>query len=212
MNKTINTKQEEKSGSQPRGRPLAFDQEKALENAMLVFWARGYEGTSMAELVNTLGINKPSIYATFGNKEALFHQALERYIDGPALFVASVLKEPTAKQVAEKFLIGAVEFFTDKSHPRGCMVVQGALSCGLSSELIQQALIKHRLKLELCFSERFDLAKTQGDLPAYVDSAGLAKYLATIHQGMSIQATSGANKWELLAVVQLALNNWPTAN
>jgi AcrR family transcriptional regulator len=210
MSDIINTDKVAKETSKPRGRPLRFNQEDALESALQVFWSRGYEGASMSELVEALGINKPSIYATFGNKEALFHKALAKYIAGPVAFVGEAMNEPTAKQVAEKFLKGAVEFFTDKSHPLGCMVVQGALTCGQGSQLIQQELTAHRQRLERSFKERFDLAKTQGDLPPNVDSSDLAKYLTTIHQGMSVQATSGASKNELLAVVEFALKSWPT--
>jgi AcrR family transcriptional regulator len=209
MNNLTNTEKVSNKPSKPRGRPLAFSQDQALEKALQVFWARGYEGTSMAELVEALGINKPSIYATFGNKEVLFNKALEKYMTGPASFVGEAMNEPTAKQVAEKFLTGAVTFFTDKSHPLGCMIVQGALTCGQGSALIQQTLMAHRWKLEERFKQRFDLAKKLGDLPAHTQSADLAKYLTTLHQGMSVQSTSGASKQELLAVVQLALQNWP---
>lgn len=197
--------------TKPRGRPLAFDQDLALEKALLVFWSRGYEGASMAELVTALGINKPSIYASFGNKEALFKKALEKYISGTAGFITKALNEPSAKQVAEKFLIGAVEFLSDKSHPSGCMIVQGALTCGQGAEMVQKELTALRLKLAESFKQRFDLAIKQGDLPPNTESSDLAKYLTTLHQGLSVQATSGASKSELLAVVKLALNNWPTA-
>jgi AcrR family transcriptional regulator len=196
----------------PRGRPLAFDQDRALEKALFVFWSRGYEGASMAELVAALGINKPSIYATFGNKEALFQKVLEKYISGPAGFITEALNETTAIQVAERFLTGAVEFFCDKSHPSGCMIVQGALTCGQGSEMIQKKLITLRLTLSEKFKQRFDLAKLQGDLPPNAESSTLAKYLTTLHQGLSVQATSGTGKLELLAVVKLALNNWPSTN
>lgn len=212
MSTQINSENVAKRSSQPRGRPLAFDQDQALESALNVFWRHGYEGTSMSELVETLGINKPSIYATFGNKEALFQKVLEKYITGPAAFVSQAMKEPTAKQIAEKFLRGSVAFFTNESHPQGCMIVQGALSCGPGSKLIHQKLIEHRLKLENSFKKRFDLAKTQGDLPESTNTADLAKYLTTLHQGMSVQASSGSTNKELSAVVDLALMNWPTAH
>lgn len=209
MSAVIENEKISQEASKPRGRPLAFNQEQALDSALQVFWQRGYEGTSMAELVEVLGINKPSIYATFGNKEALFNQALERYIAGPAAFVAAAINEPSAKQVAEKFLTDAVAFFTDQNHPSGCMIVQAALSCGQGSALIQQRLISYRKSLEDNFRQRFDLAKIQGDLAENTNTADLAKYLTTLHQGMSVQATSGASKEALLAVVQIALKNWP---
>lgn len=194
----------------PRGRPTNFDHEEALEKALHVFWARGYEGASMTELTEALGINKPSIYAAFGNKEALFRKALARYATGPAAFVGEAMKEPTARQVVEKFLLQAVDFFCDKSTPNGCMIVQGALTCGQSSSAIQQELVTYRSNIETTLTKRFELAKTQGDLLSNVNTKQLAKYIATIHQGMSVQATSGATQNELLSIVEIAMKNWPS--
>jgi len=196
----------------PRGRPSNFDHEEALEKALHVFWARGYEGASMAELTEALGINKPSIYAAFGNKEELFRKALARYTSGPAAFVREAMKEPTVRQVVEKFLLLAVDFFSDRSTPNGCMIVQAALTGGQGSSEIQQELIAYRKNFETSFRERFDLAKEQGDLPQHVNTKQLAKYIATIHQGMSVQATSGATREELSAIVEMALKNWPVNN
>ena len=195
--------------AKPRGRPLAFNQDEALDKALNVFWARGYEGASMAELTEALGINKPSIYAAFGNKEELFRKALARYTTGPAAFVGEAMKEPSARLVVEKFLMRAVEFFCDKSTPNGCMIVQGALTCGQSASAIQQELIAYRYSIETMLTKRFELAKTQGDLPPSLNTKQLAKYIATIHQGMSVQATSGATHEELTAIVEVALKNLP---
>ena len=196
--------------TKPRGRPLEFNQDEALDKALNVFWSRGYEGTSMAELTQVLGINKPSIYAAFGNKETLFRKALARYTSGPVAFVSEAMQAPTARQVVEKFLTLAVDSFSDKSTPAGCMIVQGALTCGQNSSAIQLELIAYRKNLEAAFNERFELAKKQGDLPQWANTKQLAKYIATIHQGMSVQATSGATREELLAIVEMALKSWPT--
>ena len=203
------TIEDTKKAIKQRGRPLAFNQDEVLDKALHVFWSRGYEGTSMAELTEVLGINKPSIYAAFGNKEALFRKVLARYLAGPTAFVTEALNAPTAQEVAKKFLLGAVEFLTKPCNPRGCMVVQGALTCGEGSAQIQQELINHRQSYEGALKQRFDLAITQGDLIENTNSAALAKYLATIHQGMSVQVTSGASKEELLAVVNLVIQHWP---
>lgn len=194
----------------PRGRPSNFDHEEALDKALKVFWARGYEGASMAELTEALGINRPSIYAAFGNKEELFRKALARYATGPAAFVGEAIKETTACLVVEKFLMQAVDFFSDKSTPNGCMIVQGALTCGPSSHTIQQQLIAYRSNFEASLNVRFELAKAQGDLAENVNTKQLAKYIATIHQGMSVQATSGATREELQAIVEMAMKNWPS--
>ena len=191
-----------------RGRPRVFDMDEALEKALKIFWARGYEGTSIAELTETLGVNKPSLYAAFGNKEELFYKALLRYASGPVAFVNEVLKEPTACKVAETFLFRAAEFLTDPQHPKGCMIVQGALSSGESAELVRNILIKFRKSYEDQLAERFTKAISDGDLSSKANSKCLAKYLATIHQGMSVQATSGATKDELLDVANIALKAW----
>ena len=191
-----------------RGRPRVFDMDEALEKALKIFWARGYEGTSIAELTETLGVNKPSLYAAFGNKEELFYKALLRYASGPVAFVNEVLKEPTARKVAETFLFRAAEYLTDPQHPKGCMIVQGALSSGESAELVRNILIKFRKSYESQLAERFTKAIIDGDLSRNANPKCLAKYLATLHQGMSVQATSGATKDELLDVANIALKAW----
>jgi AcrR family transcriptional regulator len=211
MNDVVKTEKATKLAAKPRGRPLAFSQEEALDKALSVFWARGYEGASMAELTEALGINKPSIYAAFGNKEALFRKALERYRAGPVAFVAEAMQQPTARQAIESLLMRAIDFFSDESTPNGCMIVQGALTCGQSSLAIQQELIAYRGHFEASITKRLELAKVQGDLAPNVNSKQLAKYIATIHQGMSVQATSGATREELKAIVEMALKNWPVS-
>lgn len=195
--------------SRPRGRPKTFDSEQALEKAMNVFWSRGYEGASLAELTEALGINKPSLYAAFGNKEELFRKAVGRYLQGPSAFVGEAVEAPTSRQVAENFLLKAAEFLTDDRHPKGCMVVQGALSCGQGAELIHQELINYRDQYEKALRKRFKKARKEGDLPEDADPAQLAKLLATLHQGMSVQASSGATREQLVGVVNAALKHWP---
>lgn len=195
-----------------RGRPSIFDHDEALEKALQVFWARGYEGASMAELTQALDINRPSIYAAFGNKEELFRKALGKYLSGPLSYIAESIKEPTARGVAEKFLTKSAELLTSQNNPRGCMIVQGALSCGPGSELIHKELATYRKSYEDALKQRFELAQTQSDLSREINPSVLAKYVATVHQGMSVQATSGASKEDLLFVVQQALKNWPTSS
>ena len=194
-----------------RGRPRVFDMDEALEKALQIFWKRGYEGASLAELTETLGVNKPSLYAAFGNKEELFMKALSKYVAGPVAFVREVVNEPTARDVAQTFLYKAAEFLTEPSHPKGCMIVQGALSGGESADMIKSVLIQYRTAYEKVLTKRFEQARNDGDLSSDTNPESLAKYLATLHQGMSVQATSGASKGDLLAIADLALNAWPKA-
>lgn len=187
-----------------------FDNEVILDKALKVFWEKGYEGASMAELTSTLGVNKPSLYAAFGNKEELFRKALSRYVSGPASFVKMVMKEPTARKVAEKFLLSSAEFLSSEAHPKGCMIVQGALSCGEDAQIIKEQLIEYRKHYEGLLTERFKIAQQEGDLSHDLNPVDLAKYLATLHQGMSVQAVNGATQEDLTAMVKVALLNWPS--
>src|SRR5256885_9967527 len=101
----------------PKGRPREFDADKALDAALLLFWRHGYEGTSLAALTDAMGINVPSLYAAFGNKESLFRMVLDRYLKGPAFYLPKALKEPTARGVAEALLKGAIDMVMKPRHP-----------------------------------------------------------------------------------------------
>ncbi len=195
-----------------RGRPRAFNSEDVLDKALKVFWRRGYEGASMAEITHAMGINRPSIYATFGNKEELFCKVLEKYLSGPVAYVTEAMHEPTARQVAEKLLTKSAEFLTTPNSPQSCLINTGTLTCGEESEPIMQLLIAYRKGYENALRQRFELAQTQSDLPQDINPSELAKYIVTIHQGLSVQATSGATRKELMAVIKIALSTWPSGN
>src|SRR2546427_12054873 len=112
------------------GRPREFDPEKALDAAMRVFWRKGYHSTSLRDLTKAMGITSPSLYAAYGNKEALFRKALQRYFDGPSAYLKESLQEPTAHASIERLLHGVIDMLTDPANPGGCLWVQGVLSCG----------------------------------------------------------------------------------
>ncbi len=191
------------------GRPRAFDIETALDCALQVFWHKGYEGASLSDLTTAMGINRPSLYAAFGNKEALFRKALDRYADGPAAYTRVALDEPTAHAVAAQLLRGAVDLLTDSRTPPGCLMVQGALACGDAAESIRQELIARRAAAEADLRQRFERALADGDLPADADPADLTRYLVTVVYGMAVQAAGGASHEALQRVVEMALRAWP---
>lgn len=193
------------------GRPRAFDMDAALEKALEVFWRKGYDGTSLSDLTEAMGINKPSLYAAFGNKEQLFLKAIELYESRPCSFFLPALEKPTAYQVAEHMLHGAAMNMADSSHPQGCVVVQGALSCSEAAASVKEALINRRVEGEQKLKVRFDQAKTDGDLPPDTDTGVLARYLLTVLQGMAIQANNGACSEQLRQVAQMTLQAFPRA-
>src|SRR5437867_8751360 len=133
----------------PVGRPRAFDTDRALDRALRVFWQKGYEGTSLSDLTRAMDINRPSLYAAFGNKAALFRKVLDRYAEGPASYVREALNEPTARAVVERLLGGAVDLLTDRRNPRGCLMVQGALACGEAAESVRRELVSRRVASEV---------------------------------------------------------------
>lgn len=195
-----------------KGRPREFDKELVLGKALQVFWERGYEGTSLSDLTEAMGISRPSLYAAFGNKEELFKLALDRYVEkGPGSLQRDSLEKPTARGVVESLLTSFATSLTDPSNPPGCLAVQGALSCGEAAESIKRELCQRRSKGEQQLCERFERAKAEGDLAPDADPASLARYIMTVAQGMAVQATGGASRADLLAVVRMALKAWPAS-
>ena len=193
----------------PRGRPREFDLDKALDQALLVFWRKGYEGASLPDLTEAMGINRPSLYAQFGNKEELFRKAMDRYAEGPAGYVRTALEQPTARLVAEHLLFGGPNLLSDPKNPRGCLAVQGALACGDAANSIRQELIARREAVQFAIQQRLERAIAEGDLPSDANAADLARFLSTVMQGMSVQAASGASSDELRRVAETALQAWP---
>jgi AcrR family transcriptional regulator len=192
-----------------RGRPRAFDTAKALDRALEVFWRKGYEGASLSDLTRAMRINRPSLYAAFGNKEDLFRQVLDRYREGPAAYIGRALAAPTAREVAEQLLYGAAERLADKSHPQGCLLVKGALACSEESAPVRDELIERRAAGQAAVRRRLERARAEGDLPASANPADLARYLATVIHGMTLQAVGGANRAELKRLAAMALRAWP---
>jgi AcrR family transcriptional regulator len=193
----------------PAGRPRAFDIDKALARALEVFWRKGYEGTSLPDLTKAMGINRPSLYAAFGNKENLFRKALDRYDEGPAAYIREALDEPTGRAVVARLLRGAVDLLTDPRTPAGCLMVQGALACGEAADPIRQELASRRAAGMAAIRQRLEHAIAEGDLPAHADASDLARYVTTVIYGMAVQAAGGASRDELQRVVETALQAWP---
>jgi AcrR family transcriptional regulator len=202
----INNQEKQKM---PRGRPREFDTEKALDAALVLFWRHGYEGTTLAALTETVGVNVPSLYAAFGNKETLFKRVVDRYLEKPASYLPTALKEPTARRVAEKLLSGAINMTMNPRHPEGCLLVQGALTVGPVAEPVRAELSRLRAAAESCVRKRFEQAIAARDLPQSADAAKLARYFITVIWGLSVQAAGGATRAQLKEVAEMAMLSWP---
>jgi AcrR family transcriptional regulator len=191
------------------GRPRCFDASEALDAALQVFWKKGYEGASLSDLTAAMHIERPSLYATFGNKEELFLKVLDRYADTVGAFVAEALNEPTGRAVVERLLMKTADALTNPCNQPGCMTVQGALSGGDDSKRIRRELDLRRDRAEAVLRKRLERAKSEGDLPAGANAADLARYVLTVSQGMAVQAKGGATRAQLRRVAQTTLAAWP---
>jgi AcrR family transcriptional regulator len=188
------------------GRPREFDPDQALDRALEVFRRNGFESASIADLTTAMGINAPSLYATFGNKEALFRKALDRYIEKLGYWNEALAK-PTAREVVEHLLYGTADFMTEEDSPRGCLFVRGALSCGESSEAIRAELEARRVAGEAALRERFERARAAGEC-AGCDPGDAASYVMTILEGITLRAAAGATRDELHKVAEVTLRSW----
>lgn len=192
-----------------QGRPRTFDIDIALEQALLLFWRKGYLGASLTDLTEAMGINRPSLYAAFGNKETLFRKALDRYRDRHTAYYQNALEEPTAWRVIERMMQGAVDLVTNPGNPSSCLVTHSLLTFADPDDPLHQELAERRAADELAIRDRFKRAISEGDLPPNTDPAALARFVLTVNAGLSVQAAGGASRTELLQVVQTALQAIP---
>ena len=174
---------------------------------MQVFWRKGYLGTSLSDLTDAMSIERPSLYAAFGNKKSLFRKVLDRYSKGPSAYLSEALREPTARAVVERVFHGVVDLLTDPHTPTTCMWVHGALSCG--DDPLRKEFAAQRVAGLEELRARFRRAVTEGDLPNNADTDTLASFVQTVNFGLTVQASTGATRKDLLRVVSAALQAWP---
>ena len=193
----------------PRGRPREFCAETALRAALEVFWRKGYEGTSLTDLTEAMGIRRPSLYAAFGNKEQLFQQALDLYAEEQEALLARALGAPTARGVAAAFLRGALAHQTRSTGPRGCLAVNHSVACGAAAAGARDDVLSRRASVEAALVSRFRSAGRDGNFPADVSPVSLARYLIALAEGMALQAGAGRSCRALEGMIATALRLWP---
>ncbi|MBA2936158.1 TetR/AcrR family transcriptional regulator [Sphingomonas sp. CGMCC 1.13654] len=192
-----------------RGRPREFDADEALAAALRVFWTRGYEGASLTELTEAMGITRPSLYACFGNKEALFKKALDLYETEKLAYMETALEAPTARGVAERLLRGALQNQASTCDPKGCLGVISSVACGPEAEAIKAEVVARRASSKRAVVDRFARAKAEGDLPEHIDPEALTNYVFALFQGLSVQSGTGTCCEDLGRMVDTALAMWP---
>ncbi|MBB3730288.1 TetR/AcrR family transcriptional regulator [Nonomuraea dietziae] len=183
-------------------RQRSFDRNQALESAVQEFWRHGYEATSVASLTQAMGIRPPSLYAAFGDKRALFQEAVLRYRETHGAFSTRALaEETTGREAIRRLLMETAAEYTDPAHPPGCLIISGAVNCGPESAEVQEWLRGFREAAKAALEARID----GPDAPA------LATFYASVIQGMSTQARDGATREELERVAELAMLAYPAS-
>ncbi|GII59528.1 TetR family transcriptional regulator [Planotetraspora thailandica] len=186
------------------GRPREFDFDKALDQALDVFWEHGYEGTSMARLEAAMGLGRASLYAAFGSKDDLFRKVLNRYREETQP-TAAALEEPTVRDAVREYLHRNVDAITSPSHPHGCLIVGSALRCSPENADIAATLAELRRVTTQTLQDRFEQGRSEGDTSVTLAPAELAQYVSAISEGLSVRAASGVSRQTLHTIVDVAL-------
>lgn len=190
-------------------RPREFDEDTVLEKALYVFWEKGYEGASMSDLLTAMGLTKSSLYKAFGSKEGLFRKVRQKYQSEYLIYQRDALAQPTPRRIVERLLMGTVDLHYGQKTPLGCLETNGALACSSESDAIRLDLARSRDQLRSALRSRFDATLDKGSLPAGMSNDDAAFLVATLVQGMAVQAKGGAAKKDLLRLVESTLLAWP---
>jgi AcrR family transcriptional regulator len=192
-----------------RGRPREFDRTLALERAMGLFWDKGFEGTSMADLTAAMGIGSTSLYAAFGAKDDLFREAVSHYLQTVGGEIWAALREAeTAFGAVENFLLATATSFTRADHPAGCLVVLSALHTNGATDALRADLTAKREQNTRDLAARLAVGVENGEIPASADVMAIARFYITVQQGMSIQARDGADRAMLEGIARAGLSAW----
>ena len=198
------------------GRHRAFDKDTALDQAMQVFWTNGYPGTSLADLTSAMGINKPSLYAAFGNKEKLYQSALKKYVEKHGVTHAQLLlsEGESLNRRLKNYLTSIAKMLTDPKLPGGCMVCISTSELGgtcIPREALQ-SISEINALTKATLSAFFEREIALGNIAASSSATALASYLLSLQFGLSVMARNGAKFIELSQIIELSTENFKTIN
>ena len=194
-----------------KGRPLSFDREAALHQAMLLFWRHGYEATSLNDLTAALGVKPSSIYTVFGDKKRLFLEAVGRYLSGPVTSGSIIANAASARDAARGLMVASAMGFTGADTPAGCLLASAAISCSKAAGDVQAELAEIRRGIEARLQDKIVSSIKAGLMPADADAEALAAHTMAVIQGMSTLARDGAPRDKLLRIAEAAMRVWPAA-
>lgn len=191
------------------GRPLSFNRDDALEQAMLTFWRFGYETTSIVDLTTAMGITAPSLYTAFGDKKRLFLEAVRRYAGDPAAMRRVIDEAPSARQAARVLMTNAAIGYTGDLTPKGCLLASATASGSAGSADVQDAVADVRRRIMEQLRSRIECDVSNDVLPSSTDATALAGIVMAVIQGMSVLARDGASRAALMQIADAALGAWP---
>jgi AcrR family transcriptional regulator len=176
---------------------------------MRLFWSRGYETTSMADLRAALSITQASLYAAFGSKEQLFRETVDLYRRTAGFSTTRALTNDTsAREAIRAMLQAAVDAYTAPGAPGGCLVILGATNCAVENKAIHDHLLSIRREMSQSLLERLKRGQHEGDVPKAAPIVALAAYYATVLHGLALQSRDGVSRNTLTQVVEFAMANW----
>ncbi len=192
-----------------RGRPRAYDREIALTSAMDLFWDRGYAATSLDDLSRAMDMNRPSIYAAFGDKQALYRQALDHYRSRVRAAMKKVLDEQRPlREALQDFYEHAIEIYlSGDTSGRGCFIIGTALTESVANPELRASLAETFQGLDRLLSARIALGRQRGEVVADANSEELGKIASAMLALLAIQARTGASRKLLRATMNAALNS-----
>lgn len=192
-----------------RGRPRSFDREAAIEQAMLIFWTKGFTSTSLNDLTSALNINPPSFYAAFGSKESLYRDVLERYhLEIGEKLWGGLLREGPAFHAVEGLLNNTARYLSGEKYPKGCLLSLSGMEGGLPDNLSDE-LRRRRHEMFIRLQTRLLAAREENEISPRADCEAAARFYFTVQQGMVTRARDGETRDQLEKTAKSAMLLWP---